>query len=280
MGKILIKPAWTFTSETGETVDPKLFGLLAAIHEAGKLTVAARTAQLSYRHAWDLLGRWGRFFGTPLVAMERGKGARLTALGEKLLWAEQRSDASLLPQLENIASELNLEIGRAQKESPSVLRIHASYGYAVEKLPPLMREYGSASIDLQYMASAPALASLFRGDCVLAGFHVPLGDLGPAIWPIYEKWLRPRQHRIIRLVIRTQGLILPRGNPRRLRSLADLAQPGLRLVNRQMGSGTRVLLDELLRRPQFGALIAAVPGYEPDEPGQLAMPREVFPWLA
>ncbi len=247
MRKILIQPSWTFSSETGETVDPQLFVLLRAIHEAGKLTEAARQARLSYRYAWDLLAKWGRFFGTPVVKMERGKGATLTALGAKLLWAEQRSGASLFPQLENIASELNLAIGQATKASQTVLRIHASYGYAVEKLPALMNSQANASVDIQYMASAAALASLSHGHCDLAGFHVPQGDLGLTLWQHYEKWIKPRQQRIIRLVTRTQGLIVPRGNPRGIASLQDLRQPGVRFVNRQSGSGTRILLDGLLQ---------------------------------
>jgi len=248
MSKIHIKPSWTFSSDTGETVDPQLFRVLRAIHETGKLTLAAQQAQLSYRYAWDLLGKWGQFFGTPLVKMERGKGAQLTPLGEKLLWAEARSGASLFPQLENIASELNLEISRALQESGTIVRIHASYGYAVEKLPTLMRAHGHADVDLQYMASVAAIASLQRGDCELAGFHVPLGELGLTLWQHYEKWLRPRNQRLIRLVTRTQGLMLPRGNPRQVKDLADLRQPGLRFVNRQSGSGTRILLDGLLQR--------------------------------
>ncbi len=357
MSKIIIKPSWTFSSESGETVDPQLFRLLRAIHDAGKLTVAARQADLSYRYAWDLLARWGKFFGTPLVKMARGRGAQLTQLGDKLLWAEQRSGASLFPQLENIASELNLEISRALKDSKTVLRIHASYGYAVEKIPTLMREHGHAGVDLQYMASVAALASLWRADCELAGFHVPMGELGLTLWEHYEKWLRPRQQRIIRLVIRTQGLMVPAGNPRRVSSLQDLRQPGMRFVNRQLGSGTRILLDgllqrqsidtrnivgygsgefthaavaayvasgmadigfgiepaarqfrldfvpmvqerymlachkdslrlahvreltELLQRPEFLSLIASVPGYRPDNPGQSVGLAEVFPWL-
>jgi molybdate transport repressor ModE-like protein len=357
MSKILIKPSWTFSSESGETVDPQLFRLLRAIHEAGKLTLAAQQARLSYRYAWDLLAKWGQFFGTPLVKMARGKGAELTLLGEKLLWAEQRSGASLFPQLENIASELNLEISRALQQSEAVLRIHASYGYAVEKLPTLMREYGHAGIDLQYMASVAALASLSRGDCDLAGFHLPLGDLGLTLWEHYEKYLKPRQQRIIRLVVRTQGLIVPRGNPRQVASLQDLRQPGLRFANRQLGSGTRILLDgllqrqgidsggiqgydsgefthaavaafvasgmadaafgiepaarqfkldfvpmvqerymlaghkdslrlpavrellSLLQRAEFRTLLGTVPGYAPDEPGEVVALKEVFPWI-
>jgi molybdate transport repressor ModE-like protein len=356
MSKILIRPSWTFSSDTGETVDPQLFRLLRAIHEAGKLTEAARQAQLSYRYSWDLLGKWGRFFGTPVVKMERGKGAALTALGAKLLWAEQRSGASLFPQLENIASELNLEISRGKQQSQAVLRVHASYGYAVEKLPALLGSQGHTNIDIQYMASVAALASLSRGECELAGFHVPQGDLGVTLWQHYEKWLKPRQQRIIRLVTRTQGLIVPRGNPRRVASLQDLRQPGVRFVNRQAGSGTRILLDGLLQRnaiearqingydsgefthaavaafvasgmadigfgiepaarqfrldfvpiiqerymlachkdslrlepvrelialvqqAAFREQIAQVPGYHPDEPGQVATLQEIFPW--
>src|SRR5438128_1949250 len=101
MTRILIKPAWLFISETGERIDSQLFSLLQAIHETGKLTLAVKQAKLSYRYGWDLIRKWTEFFGSPLVMMERGKGAQLSSLGEKLLWAAQRSDASLFPQLEN-----------------------------------------------------------------------------------------------------------------------------------------------------------------------------------
>src|SRR5262245_56120832 len=208
MAKITIRPAWTFTSETGETVDPKLFAVLRAIHDTGKLTLAVAQVKLSYRHAWDLLEKWSGFFGSPLVKMERGKGAKLTPLGERLLWAEQRSDASLFPQLENVASELNLEINRALKATQSVIHVHASHGYAVEKLPALMDRHGHAGVDLKYMGSVDAIQSLAEGGCDLAGFHVPLGEMGETLWKQYAKWIRPRQQKIIRLVIRTQGLIL------------------------------------------------------------------------
>jgi len=48
--------------------------------------------------------------------------------------------------------------------------------------------------------------------------------------------------------VRTQGLLLAKGNPRRVRSLADVAKKGLRFVNRQQGSGTRAIVDALLAR--------------------------------
>ncbi len=247
MTKIIIRPAWRFETESGEEVDPRLFPLLRAINDTGVLKLAVKETKVSYRYAWDLLKHSALVFGSPLVRMERGKGAQLTTLGEKLLWAEQRSDASLFPQLGNVASELNLEIGRARSETQPVIRIHASHGYAVEKLPQLMAKHGHADVDLQYMGSVDALASLCRTNCDLAGFHVPLGEIGRGLWEHYAKWLKPRQEKVIRLVIRTQGLIVAPGNPKEIRGLQDLSRRGVRFVNRQRGSGTRILLDGLLR---------------------------------
>jgi putative molybdopterin biosynthesis protein len=263
MPKITIHPNWTFTNESGDRVDSQLFGLLGAIHDTGKLTAATRQVKLSYRHAWDLLGQWSKFFGGPLVSMTRGKGAQLTPLGEKLLWAEQRTDASLFPQLENVASELNVAIGRAMKASQSIIRIHASHGYAVEKLPMLMSRYGRATVDLQYMGSVAALASLHRSNCDLAGFHLPIGDLAGDFESHYGKWIRPRQQKIIRLVFRTQGLIVPKGNPKKINSVKDLTRRGIRFVNRQPGSGTRILFDGLLRSNSLDP--RAIRGYDSGE---------------
>jgi molybdate transport repressor ModE-like protein len=263
MAKITIRPAWTFVSDNGEKVDPQLFGLLAAIHDQGKLTLAAKQVKLSYRYAWALLGRWERFFGGPLVAMERGRGAKLTALGEKLLWAEQRSDANLFPQLENIASELNLEIAHALKSAQPIVHIHASHGYAVEKLPALMSGHGHADVDLQYMGSVAAVTSLAQNRCDLAGFHVPFGELAATQWREYAKWLKPRKHGVLRLVTRTQGLIVAKGNPLAITSFADLLRPGMRFVNRQRDSGTRILLDNLLAKQ--GIDPRRVQGYEGGE---------------
>ncbi|MCW5605254.1 MAG: substrate-binding domain-containing protein, partial [Burkholderiales bacterium] len=190
-------------------------------------------------------------------------GAQLTTLGEKLLWAEQRSDASLFPQLDNVASELNLEIGKARQEAQAIIRIHASHGYAVEKLPQLMTDHGHAAVDLQYMSSVDALASLSRSDCDLAGFHVPQGEVGRGLREHYARWLKPRQEKIIRLVIRTQGLIVAAGNPKKIRGLEDLCRPDVRFVNRQRGSGTRILLDGLLRSLDIDS--ARIAGYDSGE---------------
>ena len=263
MPQIEIRPSWVFMDESGRTVDHQVFALLDAIHDTGKLTQAAQRVGLSYRHAWNNLSKWAQFFGSPLVTMDKGKGARLSPLGEKLLWAQARARARLSPQLENVASELNLEIERASAPPHPTLRLHASHGYAVAELPELIRSDGRIGLDLQYLPATDALASLARGACDLAGFHVPEGGLGRRALELYGQWFDLRQHRLVYLVRRQQGLFLKPGNPKRITSLQDLQRRGVRFINRQRGSGTRLLLDTLL--DQAGVDVRAIEGYASEE---------------
>ncbi|MBP8949405.1 MAG: hypothetical protein KBG73_11230, partial [Candidatus Promineofilum sp.] len=72
---------------------------------------------------------------------------------------------------------------------------------------------------------------------------------------------------------REQGWLEPRGNPQGLSGWADVARPDVRLVNRQRGAGTRVLLDYQLG--QLGIEPAAVRGYEREEYTHLAVAAAV-----
>ncbi|WP_341771169.1 substrate-binding domain-containing protein [Pseudomaricurvus hydrocarbonicus] len=251
--QIHIDPGWTFRDEAGNTLEPQLFSLLQAIFEHKKLTLAAKAAGISYRHAWNLLQKWSGFFGTDLVTMSRGRGAELTLLGEKLLWAEQRVMARFQPQMANIASELNLEIHKAMAGVSPVLRIQASHGYAVALLPKALSEI---QLDLQYSSPVEALSALNRGSCDIAGFHLPTQVSIPAVNEHYQRLLKPRAHKIIRFISRQQGLMIKADNPCGIHGLNDLVpkensemQPAAvwpRFINRQEDSGTRALFDQLL----------------------------------
>src|SRR5262245_13496314 len=246
MRRMEIRPAWVFSNEAGEEVDHRLFDLLGAVHESGKLTAAAQRAGMSYRHAWNIIARWSEFFGSELVVLQQGRGAKLSPLGEKLVWAQARARARLLPQLENIASGLNLELSRALAEHSPTLRIHASYGYAVAQLPELLRRHTRIGLDLQYLSAADSLASLARGACDIAGFHVPEGERGARAVAEYRSWLQPDTQRLIFLVHRQQGIFVRPGNPKRIESIAALTRADIRFINRQRGSGTRLLLETML----------------------------------
>lgn len=260
MRRIDVIPAWSFRDEAGNQLDPKLFRLLQAIHEQGKLTKAAQEVGISYRHSWNLLQSWTAFFGSELVLLQKGKGATLTALGEKLLWAEQRVVARLEPQLKNLASELNLEIQQSLENNRPPLRLHASHGYAVQLLPDQAVDY---QLDLQFKSAEQALASLERGQCDLAGFHLPTEVISDAMRQTYLHYLKPRVHRIISFVSRCQGLMIKPGNPLEIMGLEDLLRSDVRFINRQPASGTRALLDELMCREGLNS--AEINGFDDEE---------------
>ncbi|XKH59078.1 helix-turn-helix transcriptional regulator [Halomonas sediminis] len=260
MKRIMITPAWSFSDEVGNQIAPALFLLLEAVHRHGKLTRAAEDVGISYRHAWNLLKRWGEFFGIALVELERGRGARLSPLGEKLLWAEQRVNARLGPQLESLGSELNLAIEQQLKGMQPVLRLHASHGFAVELLPKHLR---GLRLDLQYCSPREALAALNRGACDLAGFHLPRGEVGKAVSRNYRDLLKRRSHRAIGFISRRQGLMVALGNPRGISGVKALADRTVRFINRQEASGTRALFDSLLAEADIPA--SHIHGYETEE---------------
>lgn len=71
-----------------------------------------------------------------------------------------------------------------------------------------------------------------------------------------------------------EGLVTAQGNPKRLRSVADLSRPAVRFVNRELGSGSRRLLDSELDRLNIPA--SAVRGYENEERAHLSAARRVY----
>jgi len=244
-------------------LDPRLFVLLHAVTDAGSLRAAARAAGLSYRHAWGMLQAWEQRLGTPLASLERGRGARLTPLGERLLWAEQRARLRLDNELEGLAAALREELEAAAATARAPVRIFASHGLAVGILRELALERGAPPIALHYRGSLESLRLFAAGRCELAGFHLPEGELGADLGPRFRPWLRADRHRLVHVVRRRQGLMTAPGNPLGLRHVGDLTRPEVRFVNRQPDSGTRLLLDLLLRRA--GVDTRDVRGYHSEE---------------
>lgn len=225
-----------------------MLDFLYEIRATGKITRAADRAHMSYRHAWNLIEKWAEFFGAPLVVRQQGRGTRLTPLGEKLVWAGQRLQARLKPQLQNLAQELETELREVWPQRDTVVRVHASHGFAVSKLHELIGRNPEIRVDLRYISNQNSLASLAHGGCELAGTHLPQGELREKAAASVRSWLDPAEHRAIGFVTREMGLMVRRGNPLDITSLSKLWQPHVRFVNRDPGSGTRTLFEQLIER--------------------------------
>ncbi|EGP09936.1 periplasmic molybdate-binding domain-containing protein [Bradyrhizobiaceae bacterium SG-6C] len=252
MLQIEIEPVWRFHKEGSTQTVAVMLGVLNDIRTSGKLTSAADHAGLSYRHVWNLVEQWSDFFGVPLVETHRGKGTTLTAFGEKLVWAGQRMQARLGPQLENLAQELATEIKPFLHQRPSVIRVHASHGFAVSKLRELLDKEPGIGVDLRYVSNQNSLVSLAQGACDLSGVHIPRGELRAQSVKACRDWLDPREDRVISFVTREMGLMVKKGNPLKIGSLKDLVTTRARFVNRDHDSGTRMLFDQLLAQHKIG----------------------------
>ncbi|CAM5330184.1 Putative molybdopterin biosynthesis protein MoeA/LysR substrate binding-domain-containing protein OS=Afipia felis OX=1035 GN=NCTC12722_01118 PE=4 SV=1 [Afipia felis] len=243
---IEIEPVWRFRKEGSPQAAIVMLGILNEIRQTGKLTSAATHANLSYRHVWNLIEQWSAFFGAPLVERQRGRGTTLTPFGEKLVWAGQRLEARLGPQLQNLAQELASEIKPFLHQQPSVIRVHASHGFAVSKLREMLDRLPGLGVDLRYVSNQNSLVSLAQNTCDLSGVHLPRGPLREQNIRACLEWLDPREDRVINLVTREMGLMVKHGNPLKIYSLEDLVARKARFVNRDHDSGTRQVFDQLL----------------------------------
>ena len=259
MHKVTIQPRWTIERADGEALPQRLVDVLVGVHEHGSLSRACQHSGMSYRHAWQLIRQGEALFNTPLLTMERGKGSSLTPLGDKLVWADRRVNARLSPLFASVASELEAEIDKLCSPPHPLLRIHANHGFAVETLHAALTR-AEVPHELKYCGSVEAVAALHGQACDIAGFAVPLGEFEPEVVAHYSRWLSLRSQKIIHVTTRQQGVMVARGNPLKIYEVKDLARPGVRFINRQPGSGTRLLLDLMLRKQ--GLEPSAIHGYE------------------
>jgi len=247
MHEVTIKPEWIIRGPAGASLPRRVVELLVKVDEQGSLAGACKATGISYRYAWQLLREGEQLFAEPLIVMQRGKGSKLTVLGEKLVWADRRVAARLSPLLDSLASELGAEIKKARSSAPALLRIHASHGFSIQLLHEFLAT-ANVPNELNYRSSLEAVVSLHDGDCDVAGFHVPVGEFEAPMLSHYRQWLKSGSLRIVNIVTRRQGLIVARGNPKEIYRVADLARPNVRFINRQPGSGTRLLLELLLQK--------------------------------
>ena len=127
----------------------------------------------------------------------------------------------------------------------------------------LMATGEGVSLSSSHVGSMGGLMAIRRGGCHLAGTH--LLDTGDGTYNLsyIRRLLADTPVRLVHLVMREQGLIVPRGNPKGVKGIEDLIRPEITFINRQGGSGTRILLD--YRLGQLGLKADEINGYTHEE---------------
>jgi len=213
------------------------------------------------------LGRvGGRLVATPLP---RGAGV-LTSL--------VRADGLLVIPAEleghHAGDEVSVRLLRGVGEIERTIVATGSHDLILDLAASTLRERDpSLTLASSNVGSLGGLTALRDGLCHVAGSHLLDPETGEYTLPYLERLLPGREVSVVRLVHREQGLIVAPGNPTGTTGIDDVAERGLRYVNRQRGAGTRVLLDHELAR--LGISPEAVVGYEREEHTHLAVAAAV-----
>jgi putative molybdopterin biosynthesis protein len=125
--------------------------------------------------------------------------------------------------------------------------VAASHGLALPIFQQVADSSAALHLDIHFQGSLDSLRALNDGQCVVAGFPVPaLHGAAPTFVKALKPLLKPELHRLIGCVRRRQGLMLRREHAGQVRGFDDLMRLPLRFANRQVGSGTRLLVDHLM----------------------------------
>lgn len=162
-----------------------------------------------------------------------------------------------------------LELLKPLQEIENTILAIGSHDITLDLLADcLKKEHPDLSLASAHVGSLGGLTALKRGEAHLAGTHLLDEETGDYNRSYLRRLFPEGGIALITLCHRQQGLIVPSGNPRNIQGLRDLVERDLVYINRQRGSGTRILLDYELRRQGLEA--SAIRGYE----------RELFTHLA
>lgn len=240
--------------QRGAALGNPLFDLLTAVLEAGSIRHAAQSLGRSYRYVWGSLRKWEQALDEPLIIWSQGHRARPTQFAERLLWAERRARTRMQPHIEALRTDLARVLVEARDQRHQLLIMRASHDIALPLLQRHVAETADLHLDIGFQGSVDALRALNDRQCLVAGFHVPaLRGAAPVFSRALKPLLKPGLHKLIGCSRRMQGLMMRREHAMLVRTLPDVVRHRLRFVNRQRGSGTRMLVDHLLHEHSIDA---------------------------
>lgn len=198
----------------------------------------------------------GNFIATPVG---RGAGALMTL---------QRADGIVqVPVMsEGIAAETEVDVRllRSKSEIENTVVCIGSHDNALDVLANfLKKKFPSYSMSSAHVGSMGGIMAIKKSEAHAAGTHLLDEQSGEYNVAFIRKFLKNVPLKLINLVHREQGLIVRKGNPKNIRSIEDLTRDDVVFINRQTGSGTRLLTDKCLR--DKGIAPQNIRGYDKEE---------------
>ena len=213
------------------------------------------------------LGRvGGKMVATPL---QRGAGVIMSlAKADGLLLIPRFSEGL------DAGAEADVQLLRPLEEVENTIVAIGSHDLTLDLMANALRRTNPGlTLSSSHIGSLGGLIALRRGEAHLAGSHLLDETTNEYNVSFIRRYLPDVPVVLVNLVSRIQGLMVPPGNPLSIQALEDLARPEVSFVNRQRGSGTRVLLDYKLK--EMGIPPERVAGYEREEYSHLAVAAAV-----
>ena len=159
---------------------------------------------------------------------------------------------------------VDLQLFYSKEHLQNALMIVGSHDPLIDEMTDLLRCRDRDSLVMSgHVGSMGGIMAVKRGEAHLGGVHLLDTDTGLYNTSYIRKYFPEGGVHLIRCVGRLQGLMVQKGNPKSIQTLADIADNNYAYVNRQKGSGTRILLDYLLK--QNGISTDCLYGYSREE---------------
>lgn len=210
-----------------------------------------------------------------VLSAEPGEGqpVRIGRIGAKWVSAPVGAAPYFLPECDGVISHLG-RVGRADvvafnsEETFEKRLILAGCDPATNMLARMVEKVGGVEVVLAAAASKLALQWLKEGKIHIAGSHMEDPATGEFNLPFIKRDLAGDEFTVVTFAQWEEGFVTAAGNPKRIRNVEDLARKNVTFTNRQVGSGSRMLLDKLLK--ESGVPEGRVKGYERIAQGHLA----------
>jgi putative molybdopterin biosynthesis protein len=175
--------------------------------------------------------------------------------------------------------KVTVELMRSKDEIKNTIVCIGSHDNTLDLLAnSIKKNYPHYSLSSAHVGSMGGLMALKRGEAHCAGTHLLDEDSGEYNVPFIKRFFSGRKMVLVNLVYRQQGLLTKKENPKSISGFEDLLRDDVLFINRQPGSGTRLLLDKYLK--EKGISPSMIKGYEKDEYTHMAVASAVLTGLA
>ncbi len=176
-------------------------------------------------------------------------------------------------------TEVDVELIRSKGDIENTIVCIGSHDNTLDLLSNMLKKkYPMYSLSSAHVGSMGGLVALKKNEAHIAGTHLLDEETGEYNIPFLKKILSNKKIILMNLVYREQGLLVLKGNPKKIKGFEDLTRKDVIFVNRQAGSGTRLLTDKCLR--ELGISSRDIKGYEREEYTHMAVASAVLTGIA